>query len=136
MSRVGLIDDALDAIGRLFRGHPDFVIPKPGRVVPRVDPTPPQQPRQPPPRVPPRLPPQREQETETAPDTKPEPQTEKETSTTTEEMQDCETCPNCEPRKQGHAFFRTLTGTEASKLSGAQYSELGDPMVSMDRKRD
>jgi Restriction endonuclease fold toxin 5 len=127
MSRIGLIDDALDAIGRLFRGHPDFVIPKPGRVVPRVDPTPPPQPRQPPPRVPPRLPPQREQETETAPDTKPEPQTEQETSTTTEEMQECETCPDCEPRKQGRPSTNSFGAVGPAAKRGYDYQHFVCP---------
>lgn len=36
-------------------------------------------------------------------------------------MPDCETCPECEPRKHGHAEFRTFTGTEAAKISGATY---------------
>lgn len=128
MGRGAVIADGLEALWRFFRGKPDFVIPErvPAPTLPRVDPSPP--PLRPPtgPRVP-RIPPTTEPETETsplpetAPDTAPETQTERDTTTTTEEMQECEDCPECEPHKQGHAIFRTLTGTEASKLSGAQY---------------
>jgi hypothetical protein len=128
MGRGAVIADGVEALWRLFRGKPDFVIPDrvPAPTPPRIDPVPP--PLRPPtgPRVP-RIPPQTEPETETsplpetAPDTAPETQTERDTTTTTEDMQECETCLDCEPRKQGHAVFRTLTGTEASKLSGAQY---------------
>ncbi len=132
-----VIGDALRGIVNLFvrkpLRDPEIPVPLPTRprVVPRPVPRtdPPPAPRPPPeqqPRLPrgPRVPDLRD-DPETAPDPAPDadpaPETEGQTSTTTEEMQDCETCPDCEPRKQGHTIFRTLTGTDASKLSGAQY---------------
>jgi Restriction endonuclease fold toxin 5 len=123
------VRDGLDDVWRYFRRRPDIDdppvdIPPLVRPVPRVDPPPPAPAPRPPPV--PRRPPFHDPETgtanpEPAPEAQPEQQTERETSTTTDEMQECETCPDSEPRKQGHAAFRTLTGTEASKLSGAQY---------------
>jgi hypothetical protein len=129
MAGAGLIDDALKGIWRLFRGKPDFEIPPITRPAPRTDPVPTNpQPGPRPPTLPrPRYPypdkdtSQPEATPDPAPETQPERQTGRDTTTTTKEMQECETCPECEPRKQGHAEFRTLTGTEASKLSGATY---------------
>jgi hypothetical protein len=118
MGRGEVIADGIGALIRLFRGKPDFVTTRrvPGPVRPRPDPEPPPPPP-PVPHRPPYIPRLRDPDAET----QPEGQTESETTTTTEEMQECESCPECEPRKQGHAIFRTFTGTDASKLSGAQY---------------
>ncbi|MGL4321499.1 MAG: Tox-REase-5 domain-containing protein [Paracoccaceae bacterium] len=123
MGAVGLVDDALKGLWTYFRGKPDLVIPRrvPLPTRPRADPDtdPPPLPPLPPIRPHPRVPRLRDPDEESVPT--PEEQTEGETTTTTEDMQECETCPECEPRKQGHAQFRKLTGTEVSKINGATY---------------
>jgi Restriction endonuclease fold toxin 5 len=118
MGRADVIADGIGALIRLFRGRPDIVIPRrvPTPVRPRPDPEP-APPLPPVPHRPPYIPRLRDPDAET----QPEGQTEGETTTTTEDMQECENCPDCEPRKQGHAQFRTLTGTEESKINVATY---------------
>jgi hypothetical protein len=107
MGRGAAIADGLEALGRFFRGKPDFVIPGrvPAPTLPRVDPAPS------PLRLQTGLRTQRnpplgpEAETSPLPDTAsvaaPVGQTDGEPTTTTEDMQECETCQDCEPRKQG-----------------------------------
>jgi hypothetical protein len=107
MGRGAAIADGLEALWRFFRGKPDFVIPErvPAPTLPRVDPAPsplraptgPQTQRNPP------LKPEAETSPlpETAPKAAPVGQTDGEPTTTTEDMQECETCHDCEPRKQG-----------------------------------
>jgi Restriction endonuclease fold toxin 5 len=101
---VGLIDDLI----RLFRGPmPPIPVPVPvpipvpvptlPRRLPEEDPNPGPKPRPQPPFLPP-LPDRR-----------------------------CRTCEDCPPRKNGHNYLRTLTGTENSRTSGAVYQHFVVP---------